>query len=45
MWTKSFTQRVVGAWGMLSGMFVKADTIVAFKKLIDRHLDLGKGGI
>lgn len=35
-----FTQSVVGAWNMLSGVVVEADMLVAFKRLLDRHVDM-----
>ena len=35
---KFFTQRVVGAWNSLPGEIVAADTIVSFKRHLDKYI-------
>ena len=36
---KFFTQRVVGAWNLLSGEVVEAETIVTFKGRLDKYMN------
>lgn len=35
-----FTLRVVGAWNTLTRVVVEAVMIVAFRSLLDRHMDM-----
>lgn len=35
-----FTQKVVGVWNMLPLVMVEADTIVAFRRFFDRHMNM-----
>lgn len=35
-----FIQKVLGAWNMLLAVVVETGTIVEFKRLFDRHLDI-----
>ena len=41
---KFFTQRVVGAWNALPESVVEADTLVKFKKLLERYIEEFKVG-
>lgn len=40
-----FLPRVVGVWNVLPRLLVEADTIMVFKRLIDRHMNIWNGGI
>jgi len=40
-----FTQRVVGAWNGLPLVIVEAETLGAFKRLLDRYMDEVKDGV
>ena len=35
-----FTQRVVGVWNALLGVVVEADTIGAFKGVLNKHMNM-----
>ena len=36
---RCFTQRVVGAWNLLPGKVVEADTVVSFKGRLDKYMN------
>lgn len=40
MYDKNYTQRAVGTWNALPGGLVKVDTMVVFKRLLDKHMKM-----